>query len=106
MPPITFKSFELQEREHSPNAVLGVTEDGKRLFITAPASALGKQLGDQFAKQIRGALERENLKFYIKEHLHSKIECPNCHHIQEHSFPMSGKLFCAGCGEFLDEAIN
>ncbi len=58
MPPITFKSFEFQEREHSPNAVLGITEDGKRLFITAPASSLGKQLGDQMAIEIRKALER------------------------------------------------
>jgi hypothetical protein len=32
-----------------------------------------------------------------------KIECPTCNNLQEHSYPMSGKLYCIACGELLDQ---
>lgn len=112
MPPtLTFVRFELQKREHSPNAVIGITDDDKRVFMSAPASALGKQLGDQIALLIKAALEREYVNHTLRLKLRfssletSMVECPDCHHKQEHTSPMSGKLYCQGCGELLDQII-
>lgn len=30
------------------------------------------------------------------------LECPNCHKLQKHTYPMTGKLYCE-CGALLDE---
>lgn len=52
-----FKSFEIIQREHSPNAIFGYTEEGKKVFVTAPASSLGKELGDRITITLHAALE-------------------------------------------------
>lgn len=105
MPQMTFKAFELQERERSPNAVMGILEDGKRVFFLAPVPGLGKALGDEIANVVRKALECEYIrpKLAIRPVETQQIECPKCHTIQNHTYPMTGKLHCQGCGELLDE---
>lgn len=130
MPQMTFKAFELQERERSPNAVIGIAEDGKRVFITAPFPGLGKELGDEIAINIKIALENiytSKLKFHrivantpkkinelVEWRMNSldvqhdegpgtQVECPGCHTVQDHTYPMTGKLYCQGCGELLVE---
>ncbi len=103
-----FEAFEILERSYSPNAVVGITDDGRRVFITAPVPALGKQLGDKIALVIKETLEREcNMKVatLFEEAEPSMVECPHCKEFQTHGFPMSGKLYCRSCGELLDELI-
>lgn len=60
-PPLTFIRFEIQQRRHSPNVVVGITEVGTSIFVAAPGTALGKEHGDQLALQIKAMLEREYL---------------------------------------------
>jgi hypothetical protein len=57
-----FTKFEIQERQYSPNAIIGITSDNKKVFIAAPASSLGKELGDKIAEIILAGLERRLLR--------------------------------------------
>lgn len=34
------------------------------------------------------------------------VHCPNCEEKQEHTFPMSGKLYCVSCGTLIDECVS
>lgn len=102
---MTYREFEILERSQSPNAVIGITDDGSRVFITAPAPKLGKQLGDKMALVIKKALEQEYLKFASLWEAPTMVECPHCKELQTHGFPMSGKLYCRSCGELLDEVV-
>jgi hypothetical protein len=100
-----FIKFEIQERQYSPNAVIGITGDNKKVFIAAPASSLGKELGDKIAEVMRAGMERRLLRFELQQQHPPILECPNCKHLQSHSYPMSGKLHCTGCGVLLDEIV-
>lgn len=104
------KEFVIEQRQHSPNAVILIyykkvndKASEQRLFITAPSVGLGKRLGDKMAEDIKDFLEQKYCPIYVKEYKTPIIECPKCQFLQEHRFPMSGKLFCSSCGELLDE---
>lgn len=65
---IAFTRFEIEQRQHSPNAVIGIhvvpspfTQKPKeqRVYITAAGVALGKELGDHLAVVIKDCLEKE-----------------------------------------------
>lgn len=67
-----FIRFEIEQRKHSPNAIIGIHEVNiggclkeKRIFITAAGAALGKELGDKLVIQIKECLEREYLQTII-----------------------------------------
>jgi plasmid maintenance system antidote protein VapI/predicted RNase H-like HicB family nuclease len=59
---IEFIRYEIDKRDHSPNALVGVyLENGKehRKFLTSMASALGKKQGDQLIEVFKHCLEAQ-----------------------------------------------
>jgi hypothetical protein len=67
-PQIKFIRFEIEKRQYSPDAIIGIQEvhnsgrkTEQRVFICAPGINLGKQAGDQLALQIKEGLEWEHI---------------------------------------------
>lgn len=51
-----FIRYEIKERLHSPNAIVGITIDGQRHLVLAPVNTLGKKPGDELTSLLRNFL--------------------------------------------------
>lgn len=59
---VNFIRFEIEQRKYSPNAIVGIYKhngDEKRKYIVAPATSLGKKLGDHMVNRIKEVLDNE-----------------------------------------------
>ena len=104
-----FVEFEIQKRNHSPNAIIGIysTQDKSsgetkyhKMLLVSVSPNLGKEQGDELIMLLRDLLEMNYIKFQVNQTI---IQCPSCQHLQTHTYPKSGKLHCSGCGTLLEE---
>lgn len=87
-----------------PAYAIAVREDHKEAFekwrVERRKNKKEQPTLDFYASNIKQSMD---IYKEFKEQQPGILQCPKCENPQEHTYPMSGKLFCNKCGELLDE---